>query len=90
VLSLRKRAPNGALFHSATKNKYADLALARFKARVLFVNHVKTSTTTNYTAMFITLFCGFQGAKNFHNGRLSLIFFKRKRFLRSFGQGVKA
>jgi hypothetical protein len=54
------------------------LTLARFHARVLFVNHIKAAFAAHDAAILIAFFGGFQGAKNFHDGTY---LFQRGRFL---------
>jgi hypothetical protein len=47
------------------------LTLARFKTRVSFINHVKTTLTTHNLAIAVTVLQRFQRAANFH--RLGLV-----------------
>ena len=44
-----------------------DLALACFQARVLFINDIQPTATTNDLAMAITRFERFERTHNFHN-----------------------
>jgi hypothetical protein len=61
----KKNSGTWSLFFYLKKTE--GLALARFHARVLLVDHVQAAFAAHNAAVFITLFRGFEGAENFHN-----------------------
>ena len=43
------------------------LALTRFHAWVLLIDHIQAALTAHHAAVFVALFGGFERAENFHN-----------------------
>jgi hypothetical protein len=59
----------------AGRNCLAELALARLKATLGFVDDIDPALTTNDTAITMPVLQRFQRILNFHNGLLSLKIF---------------